>query len=112
MVALSDRAPLVGSDGKSTAISATAASFSTSNGDIMAGFSSQGPTDVDFRVKPDVVAPGVNVLSSIPAKFCAAPASPLLLGVLPRHLDGDPAPRRLGRGGPAAAPVLVGPGSA
>ena len=32
----------------------------------MAGFSSQGPTDVDFRVKPDVVAPGVNVLSSIP----------------------------------------------
>ena len=40
--------------------------FSTSNVDIMAGFSSQGPTDVDFRVKPDVVAPGVNVLSSIP----------------------------------------------
>jgi minor extracellular serine protease Vpr len=32
----------------------------------MAGFSSQGPTDVDFRVKPDVTAPGVNVLSSIP----------------------------------------------
>jgi subtilisin family serine protease len=32
----------------------------------MAGFSSQGPTDVDFRVKPDVVSPGVNVLSSIP----------------------------------------------
>jgi subtilisin family serine protease len=32
----------------------------------MAGFSSQGPTDVDFRVKPDVVAPGVNVLSSVP----------------------------------------------
>jgi len=76
MVALSDRAALVGSDGKSTTISATAAYFSTSNGDIMAGFSSQGPTDVDFRVKPDVVAPGVNVLSSIPAKFCAAPASP------------------------------------
>jgi subtilisin family serine protease len=38
--------------------------------DIMAGFSSQGPTDVDFRVKPDVVAPGVNVLSSIPVSFC------------------------------------------
>ena len=76
MVALSDRATLVGSNGASTTISATAAYFSTSNGDIMAGFSSQGPTDVDFRVKPDVVAPGVNVLSSIPAKFCAAPASP------------------------------------
>lgn len=38
----------------------------TENDNIMAGFSSQGPTDVDFRVKPDVVAPGVNVLSSIP----------------------------------------------
>jgi subtilisin family serine protease len=36
----------------------------------MASFSSQGPTDVDFRVKPDVVAPGVNVLSSIPLSFC------------------------------------------
>ena len=33
---------------------------------IQADFSSQGPTDVDFRVKPDLMAPGVNVLSSIP----------------------------------------------
>jgi len=66
MVAVSEKAALVGSNGASTTISATLAYFSTSNGDIMAGFSSQGPTDVDFRVKPDVVAPGVNVLSSIP----------------------------------------------
>jgi len=36
----------------------------------MADFSSQGPTEVDFRVKPDVVAPGANVLSSIPVSFC------------------------------------------
>jgi Subtilase family. len=36
-------------------------------------FSGQGPTDVDFRVKPDVMAPGGNVLSSIPHQFCAAP---------------------------------------
>jgi subtilisin family serine protease len=42
----------------------------------MAGFSSQGPTDVDFRVKPDLVAPGVNVLSSIPMRIATAdPAS-------------------------------------
>ncbi len=47
--------------------------FYSGNNDIMAGFSSQGPTDVDFRVKPDVVAPGVNVLSSIPQQFCDAP---------------------------------------
>ncbi len=38
--------------------------------DVMADFSSQGPTDVDFRVKPDVVAPGVNVLSSVPVAEC------------------------------------------
>jgi minor extracellular serine protease Vpr len=42
----------------------------------MAGFSSQGPTDVDFRVKPDVVAPGVNVLSSIPMSFCDSNIDP------------------------------------
>ncbi|HEY5436533.1 MAG TPA: S8 family serine peptidase [Candidatus Limnocylindrales bacterium] len=40
---------------------------------VQSSFSSQGPTDVDFRVKPDVMAPGENVLSSIPAAFCASP---------------------------------------
>lgn len=47
--------------------------INTRNDNIMAGFSSQGPTDRDWRVKPDVVAPGVNVLSSIPSSFCATP---------------------------------------
>jgi subtilisin family serine protease len=32
----------------------------------LADFSSEGPTDVDRRVKPDLLAPGVNVLSSVP----------------------------------------------
>ena len=59
--------------GAATTISAALSYFQTENADIMAGFSSQGPTDVDFRVKPDVVAPGVNVLSSLPAAFCDAP---------------------------------------
>jgi minor extracellular serine protease Vpr len=35
------------------------------NKDILAGFSSQGPTKVDLAVKPDVTSVGVNVLSSI-----------------------------------------------
>jgi minor extracellular serine protease Vpr len=35
------------------------------NKDILAGFSSQGPSNVDFAVKPDVTSVGVNVLSSI-----------------------------------------------
>jgi subtilisin family serine protease len=45
----------------------------TGNDNIMADFSSQGPTDVTFRVKPDVVAPGVNVLSSVPHQSCKDP---------------------------------------
>jgi subtilisin family serine protease len=34
--------------------------------DVIAGFSSSGPTPVSLLPKPDVSAPGVNVLSSIP----------------------------------------------
>ncbi|MBX3641713.1 MAG: S8 family serine peptidase [Rubrivivax sp.] len=60
-------------NGAATTIGAMLTYILTSNKNIMAGFSSQGPTDVAWRVKPDVVAPGVNVLSSIPAAYCAAP---------------------------------------
>jgi minor extracellular serine protease Vpr len=38
--------------------------FITANKDILAGFSSQGPTNVDFAIKPDLTSVGVNVLSS------------------------------------------------
>ena len=38
--------------------------------DVIADFTSEGPTDVDFRIKPDVMAPGVNVVSSIPRSDC------------------------------------------
>jgi subtilisin family serine protease len=71
MVSLGTGQALLGSNGASTTIAANLTYFSTTNVDFMAGFSSQGPTDVDFRVKPDVVAPGVNVLSSIPVAQCA-----------------------------------------
>ena len=37
----------------------------TDNQDHMADFSSRGPT-VDWRVKPDVVAPGVDIMSAVP----------------------------------------------
>ena len=73
MTALANKAALVAADGQSTTIGATPAYFQSPNSNIMASFSSQGPTFVDFRVKPDVVAPGVNVLSSIPHQFCATP---------------------------------------
>ena len=70
MVSLGTGQAILGEDGEQTTISESLAYFSTTNVDIMSGTSGQGPTDVDFRVKPDVVAPGVNVLSSIPVSFC------------------------------------------
>ncbi|HSH89256.1 MAG TPA: S8 family serine peptidase [Ramlibacter sp.] len=71
MVSIVDGTALQGQAGASTTIGASQAYFATTNGDLMANFSSEGPTDVDFRIKPDVVAPGVNVLSSIPKYLCA-----------------------------------------
>lgn len=70
MVSQADGLTLMGSNGSTITIGATAEYFQTPNGDFMYDSSSEGPTDVDFRVKPDVVAPGVNVLSSIPVAFC------------------------------------------
>lgn len=43
----------------------------TQNADIIAGFSSRGPVPFDERLKPDVSAPGVNVLSSTVDPFTA-----------------------------------------
>jgi minor extracellular serine protease Vpr len=70
MVSLADGTALKANNGVATTITASRQYFQTPNSNLMAGFSSQGPTDVDFRVKPDVVAPGVNVLSSQPAWTC------------------------------------------
>ena len=71
MVDLADRDALMASEGQFTSLDAPFYSYNPANNDIMGDFSSQGPTDVDFRVKPDVVAPGVNVLSSIPQSYCS-----------------------------------------
>jgi minor extracellular serine protease Vpr len=72
-VSITDGAAMKPNNGGATTIHAALAYLVTGNNDFMASFSSQGPTDVDFRIKPDVVAPGVNVLSSIPHQFCATP---------------------------------------
>lgn len=73
MVSIDTGIALQAFPGASTTIFAAKSYFQTTNNDFMAGFSGQGPTDVDFRVKPDLVAPGVNVLSSIPHQFCDTP---------------------------------------
>ncbi|HEX6399624.1 MAG TPA: S8 family serine peptidase, partial [Actinomycetota bacterium] len=38
------------------------------SGPVVASFSSAGPTPLSLRMKPDVTAPGVNVLSSVPRR--------------------------------------------
>ena len=72
-VSLADGQSLLAANGLPATILLALEYFLTANQNIMSDFSSQGPTDVDFRVKPDVVAPGQNVLSSIPASFCETP---------------------------------------
>ena len=49
-----------------TAASAIAVAAATKGGAI-AGFSSAGPTPYSLQLKPDVSAPGVSILSSVPA---------------------------------------------
>jgi minor extracellular serine protease Vpr len=72
MVSMSDGTALKAAVGNMT-IEAALSYILSGNHNIMAGFSGQGPTDVDFRVKPDVIAPGVNVLSSQPNQNCETP---------------------------------------
>lgn len=67
MAGLSDRTDLIAANGLAVTIGSIASyAHDAANDLLMQGFSSRGPSDVDFRVKPDVVAPGGNVLSSIP----------------------------------------------
>jgi minor extracellular serine protease Vpr len=66
MIGLSEGAALRASGETTASADATFQEFVTpENKDILAAFSGQGPTNVDFAVKPDVTSVGVNVLSSI-----------------------------------------------
>jgi subtilisin family serine protease len=58
----------IGSPATSAKAIAVAASSEGDTGpaDIIAGFSSSGPTPVSLQMKPDLTAPGVNILSSLP----------------------------------------------
>jgi subtilisin family serine protease len=78
------------------------------NNDVIADFTSWGPTDVDFRVKPDVMAPGVNVVSSIPRSYCGgAPCFAFFSGtsMAAPHLAGSAAIVRQQHPGWSAATV-------
>ncbi len=65
MIGKSEGAALRASGATTASAVATFQEFITPNKDILAGFSSQGPTNVDVAIKPDVTSVGVNVLSSI-----------------------------------------------
>ena len=76
MASQDDSAAVLALVGKQVTLNAQKAYHDSNNDNIMGDFSSQGPTDVDHRVKPDLVAPGVNVLSSIPLEHCDAETNP------------------------------------
>jgi subtilisin family serine protease len=65
MIGKSEGAALRASGATTASAVATFQEFITTNKDILAGFSSQGPTNVDLAIKPDLTSVGVNVLSSI-----------------------------------------------
>src|SRR5213595_2247490 len=65
MIGLNEGAALRTANPPDASTTAIFQEFITPNKDILAGFSSQGPTNVDLAIKPDVTSVGVNVLSSI-----------------------------------------------
>ena len=67
MVSKTDGAVIKAAAGKETmtANGTSPAEVVTDNEDIIAGFSSTGPVPFTYIIKPDVTAPGVNVLSSV-----------------------------------------------
>jgi minor extracellular serine protease Vpr len=76
MIGTAEGAALRASGATTASAVASFSEFITTNADILAGFSSQGPTNVDLAIKPDLTSVGVNVLSSVPcsASPCNADA--------------------------------------
>jgi len=83
------------SSGTVTADGVPLLEFITGNSDIIAGFSSRGPTPFTFTIKPDVTAPGVNVYSSVFDEEFAffqgtSMATPHVAGAAALLLDSNP----------------------
>ena len=74
MVSLADGAAIDDHDGQAATLRALGV-YLTRPADTnrMAGFSSWGPTHGDLLIKPDVVAPGADIVSAFPAATCDEP---------------------------------------
>jgi len=71
MVSLEDGALIDDHDGDPATIHALGVYVTKpEDTNLMAGFSSWGPTHGDLLIKPDVVAPGADVISSFPQHHC------------------------------------------
>lgn len=74
MVPLGDAPALLALDGDDVTLGVTPTYRASGNDNWLLPYSAWGPTSVDFRVKPDVVAPGGAVISAAPGWGC--PATP------------------------------------
>lgn len=109
MVSLADGAAIDDHDGAPATLKALGTYVTTpEDRNLMAGFSSWGPTHGDLLIKPDVVAPGADIVSAYPAHTCAAPPCWSFLGgtsMATPHLAGAAAVVRGLRPGWSAAQV-------
>jgi subtilisin family serine protease len=71
MVDLADRADLMSRDGQPAFLPQPSYIYDPAQDKWMYDSSSWGPSNVDFRVKPDALAPAEMVISSIPTAYCA-----------------------------------------
>ncbi len=65
MVSVTDGPNFASAGGSVVVQGANIQEFVSPYADVLASFSSRGPTPYNFLLKPDVAAPGVNVLSSV-----------------------------------------------